>query len=211
MKNGLIVLFKKTVCVLVLSVISYCSYTSYQVSTLTDPKNDAWKLDLIWNPFSSSVLRQSNELKALSLQSRQRLRVMTFPSLRRSEANISLVLLKERLNLSPFDVDLWDELLSLQRDVGAPAIERLWAMEAALGLYGWNQEFRLRVVAECLSYPTDLLKKEFQLCYQLLTNLPHQEHVWNAAGLGVSVEGLKERLSELPAIYGKTSLPTLEY
>lgn len=198
--NGGGVLLKGSM-IIVFLLVSQLSIACFRAAGLEFPKTDSWMLDLYWNPFSNETLSEKAALRSASMEAERRLSFMTFASLRKIEANKNLLLLQRQVNLTPFDRSLWAELLALQLDAGRSNEERLWAMEAALTLFGWSYTYRLRVTAECLRLPTTLLDARSTLCYRLLMNLPFESNVINSGHLGVNYKYLEQRLAELPEFY----------
>ncbi len=199
---------KLVTCVWVMATLFFmqlaCAFLS--VYRLDSPKQDAWGVRLIWNPFYSSVNEKVRALSASVRESERRLEFMTFAAERKKEAGKKLYSVQEKLNVRPFSLPLWLELISLQHETQANTNERLWAMEYALMLGGWNHVYRLHITRPCLLSPTNIFEGNPSLCEKLLASLPHESNAMNARDLGVSHDLLEKqlrvRLEQLEATRG---------
>lgn len=179
------------------------AYACFRVSSLDSPFNDAHTLSLVWNPFLDSSAKSYHELQASVVESRRRLEFMTFTQERRREASRILDSLKEQMNLYPFNVKHWAEVVELQAELGlSDPSEQLWSMESALKLGGWNHQYRSAISVRCLDESYVLFKLGGQLCRTLLSNMPYSKLQRNAHAMGVDQKYLKARLVEIEQKYG---------
>jgi len=78
-----------------------------------------------------------------------------------------------------------------------PAADRAWSINAALKLGGWNNQYRLAVVAHCLERPALIFETAPEFCRTWLNQLDNKQMKLNARLMGVDRRFLKQRLTEL--------------
>lgn len=81
-------------------------------------------------------------------------------------------LVRQRINLDPFNRALWLQLAYLQKETGITSDNRAWTLERAAKLSNWNLEERSKISRYCIDEYTEFRHVSARLCSSLIAKLP---------------------------------------
>ena len=152
--------------------------------------------DLRGNLYLSSRVAKSADLASIIEIQSTDLEFMVWDHERRKLSRRLIELLRQRINIDPFDGGLWMQLMHLQADAGLSTTDRAWAIQRASKLLRWNVNERSELSYYCISEYVDFTSVAADLCSSIISNLPKK---WSdpvqAAKAQVSLSDLKIVLS----------------
>ncbi len=140
---------------------------------------------------ASQSINDARLAKLIEFESKG-LEFMVWDSERRQLSQELSGMLQQRININPFNRQLWVRLSYLQPDSGVDITERAWTIDRALRLNGWDYFSRSHISHHCVVDNDQFRQLSEELCSSLILNLPEK---WSerqrAQHVGVSIDVLK--------------------
>lgn len=120
---------------------------------------------------SSRASKQATLAASINRQSKG-LEYMVWRHERRNLSVRLSEILQQRINLDPFNGELWMQLNYFNKEAGVRYSDRAWAIERAAKLLKWNFDKRSLISHYCIIEYDDFHKVSPGLCASLISNLP---------------------------------------
>ena len=149
------------------------------------------------NIYLSPVVSKGANLNALFEREAKRRELSFWNQDRLKLAKELSKILRQRINLTPFDGELWLQLSYLEKEAGVNINDRAWTLGRAAKLLKWNDDQRSKITYHCIVDYEGFRLKSAKLCSSLITNLPAK---WTdgtkAQKVGVKLDDLQKILDQ---------------
>jgi len=160
-------LHKKTRWLIGFTVMPLCFYLSFSLFKLA---KDVTLIEESFIFFKNDELAQTKRLSARAKQLREQKTFMVFDK-ERVQLELALVnTLKKQINIQPFDVSLWRELIFLQASdsyLKRQENDQRWSFSVAVQLLGWNSHEQVTLLKRCAYFSVDLGVDVLKTCADL--------------------------------------------
>lgn len=144
------------------------------------------------NLYVSSLVLEDEKLN-IEIENRSKaFEFMVWEQERRNLSRELSDLVRQRINLDPFNGTLWVQLAFLQKESGASHDERAWTIERAAKLTNWNLDERSKISRYCIDEYTEFQHVGSRLCSSMIAQLPsHWSVQLTAHKMNLSISKLK--------------------
>jgi len=143
--------------------------------------------------FAKPVVPRFTEIDLLAKQ----LKFMVWEAERRKLAYELSKRLRIQINITPFDAYLWRRLSYAERAAGHAIEQRIWTLERALMLAGWNDKERLILSHHCFLDYAQFGAYSSEFCSDILHDLPSIKSLTQLAHMvGVDSKRIQEVLAQ---------------
>jgi len=173
----------------VIVVSSLLAINAFNASSQVDDEPDLHAKANLY--LASQSIRDARLAKLIGVESKG-LEFMVWDSERYQLSQELSAMLQQRINIDPFNGELWVRLSYLQPDSGVDIAERAWTIDRAARLNGWNYFSRSHISHHCVVDNDQFRQLSEKLCSSLILNLPKK---WSerqrAQHVGVNIDLLK--------------------